>query len=95
LKRLGLQIEGGDPGMYLPHGVTHGLGLDVHDPMPVRELAPGMVITVEPGIYIVEEGIGVRIEDDVLITEDGARILSTGAPRTIDEIEAYMALREF
>jgi Xaa-Pro aminopeptidase len=54
-----------------------------------------MVITVEPGIYIAGESLGVRIEDDVLITDDGCRLLSAGAPRSVDEIESFMAGREF
>lgn len=62
---------------YFPHAVSHGLGLDVHDALGrPRYLQPGMVLTVEPGIYIPEEGIGVRIEDDILITERGYRNLS-------------------
>lgn len=57
---------------YFPHAVSHGLGVDVHDSLGVpRYFQPGMVLTVEPGIYIPEEGIGVRIEDDILITESG------------------------
>jgi Xaa-Pro aminopeptidase len=57
---------------YFPHAVSHGLGVDVHDSLgSPRYFEPGMVITVEPGIYIPEEGIGVRIEDDILITENG------------------------
>lgn len=62
---------------YFPHSISHGLGLDVHDALgKPRTLLPGMVITVEPGIYIPEEGIGVRIEDDVLVTENGHKNLS-------------------
>ena len=62
---------------YFPHAVSHGLGVDVHDTMGApRMLQPGMVLTVEPGIYIPEESIGVRIEDDVLITDDGHDNLS-------------------
>jgi len=62
---------------YYPHAVSHHLGLDVHDLADYSvPLAENMVITVEPGIYIIEEGIGVRIEDDVLITKDGNKILS-------------------
>ena len=57
---------------YFPHAVSHGLGVDVHDSLGgPRMLVPGMVLTVEPGIYIPEEKIGVRIEDNILITEKG------------------------
>lgn len=62
---------------YFPHAVSHGLGVDVHDSLgSPRYLQPGMVLTVEPGIYIPEEGIGVRIEDDILITEKSHTNLS-------------------
>lgn len=62
---------------YFPHAVSHGLGIDVHDSLGAPErLEPGMVLTVEPGVYIPEESIGVRIEDDVLITADGHRNLT-------------------
>lgn len=69
---------------YFPHATSHFLGLDAHDAGDYRApYQPGMVITVEPGIYVPEEGIGVRIEDDVLITETGIRILSEGCPRDL------------
>lgn len=62
---------------YFPHAISHGLGVDVHDSLGgPRVLQPGMVLTVEPGIYIPEDGIGVRIEDDILITEKGHTNLS-------------------
>ncbi len=85
--------KNGQPlGKYYIHGVSHHLGLDVHDPGERnRSLEPGMVVTVEPGIYIPEEKLGVRIEDDVLVTADGYKILSGTLPRTADEIEAVMA----
>jgi Xaa-Pro aminopeptidase len=85
--------KAGQPlGKYYIHGISHHLGLDVHDPGDRdRPLEPGMVITVEPGIYIPEEKIGVRIEDDVLVTADGYRILTEHLPRVADEIEAVMA----
>lgn len=67
---------------YFGHGVSHGLGLDVHDICDYKVLQENMVITVEPGIYIPEEGIGVRIEDDILITKTGAENLSKGIPLT-------------
>jgi Xaa-Pro aminopeptidase len=78
-------------GEFFSHGTSHWLGLDVHDVGAYsRPLEPGMVLTVEPGIYIAAESLGVRIEDDVLVTADGARVLSAGVPRTVDELEALM-----
>ncbi|WP_100487159.1 aminopeptidase P family protein [Sporolactobacillus pectinivorans] len=78
---------------YYFHHVSHSLGLDTHDVGNYREikLVPGEVITNEPGLYIPEESIGVRIEDDVLVTENGYEVLTKGLPRTTDEIESYMA----
>ncbi len=74
---------------YYMHGVSHFLGMDTHD-LGGREaiLEPGNVITVEPGIYIPEERLGIRIEDDVLVTEDGYCVLSQNIPKETDEIEA-------
>lgn len=76
---------------YFIHGLSHWIGMDVHDVGPYNiPLAPGMVFTVEPGIYIPAEKLGVRIEDDVLVTVAGGELLSAGAPRKADEIEALM-----
>lgn len=99
--------KGGQHRRWMVHGTSHHLGLDVHDCAQARqenyrdaELRPGMVITVEPGLYfkatdqlVPEElrGIGVRIEDDIVITEDGCEILSSHLPRDPDEVEAWMA----
>lgn len=76
-------------GKYYMHGVSHFLGMDTHD-LGGREaiLEPGNVITVEPGIYIPQEKLGVRIEDDVLVTESGYCVLSQNIPKEIEEIEA-------
>ncbi|WP_020526378.1 aminopeptidase P N-terminal domain-containing protein [Flexithrix dorotheae] len=99
LAKLGI-IESEDAEhMYFPHGVSHHIGLDVHDRGNYTTFEPNMVLTVEPGIYIppgspCDEkwwGIGVRIEDDILITEDGYELLSDLAPRSSDEIEKLMA----
>ena len=77
-------------GEYFIHGTSHHIGLHVHDVGSTNRLEAGMVITVEPGIYLPEEKLGVRIEDDVLVTADGHRILST-FPKTIAAIESLMA----
>jgi Xaa-Pro aminopeptidase len=78
-------------GQYFIHGLGHNIGLNVHDPGDLcKPLVPGMVVTVEPGIYIPEENLGVRIEDDVLITETGYELLSKKLPRSPDEIEKIM-----
>jgi Xaa-Pro aminopeptidase len=81
-------------GQYFIHGLGHSVGLNVHDPMDYNQpLEPGMVVTMEPGIYIPEEKIGVRIEDDILITKDGYEHLTSRLPRTVEEIEKLMALQ--
>jgi Xaa-Pro aminopeptidase len=82
-------IEEAGYGEYFIHGTSHFIGLDVHDVGDYGSpLKPGMVISVEPGIYIPETGIGVRIEDDVLVTKNGHINLTAGIPREIEEIEA-------
>lgn len=81
----------GKMGKYFIHGLGHHIGLEVHDAWdPKVPLGPGMVITIEPGLYIPEENIGVRIEDMVLITETGATLLSGSLPREINQIEEAM-----
>jgi Xaa-Pro aminopeptidase len=76
---------------YYVHGLGHWIGMDVHDVGDyTTPLAPGMVFTLEPGIYLVDEALGVRIEDDVVVTADGAEWLSAGAPRTTDDVERAM-----
>jgi len=92
---------------YMVHGTSHHLGIDVHDCAQARRdlyldgvLEPGMVFTIEPGLYFQPDdltvpaeyrGIGVRIEDDILVTEAGAENLSIGIPRTADDVEAWVA----
>jgi len=89
---------------YYPHGIGHWMGLDVHDPSPYKDkkgkeipLVAGMVMTIEPGIYIDADdtevpkrfrGIGIRIEDDILVTHDGYENLSGDIIKEIAEIEA-------
>lgn len=97
---------GGQHRRWMVHGTSHHLGIDVHDCAQARremyldaELRPGMVFTIEPGLYFKADdllvpqafrGIGVRIEDDVLVTEDGCENLSAALPRTADDVEAWM-----
>lgn len=86
LRELGLikTISHDDVRQFFPHATSHFLGLNVHDIGDyTRPLEPGMVLTVEPGIYIPDEAIGIRIEDDVLITPDGYKILSDRLPRRL------------
>jgi Xaa-Pro aminopeptidase len=102
-----LKPEGGLHRRWQFHGSGHHLGIDVHDCAHARKeqyaeavLEAGMILTVEPGFYIQPDdtlfpeeyrGVGVRIEDDILVTESGAKILSNALPRHPDEVEAYMA----
>jgi Xaa-Pro aminopeptidase len=98
LMKLGIIEESYDVKKYFMHGTSHYLGLDVHDAGIYTPLEAGNVITVEPGIYIAEDSecnpkwwnIGVRIEDDILITKDGPENLSISSPRTVNEIEVMM-----
>jgi len=104
---VSLTVEGGQHRRWMPHGTSHHLGLDVHDCAQAKAelytgatLEPGMVFTIEPALYFKDEdlsvpeeyrGIGIRLEDDVLCTEDGNVNLSAALPRTVEEIEAWMA----
>lgn len=91
LKALGMVETMEDVAKYYYHGVSHFLGLDTHDVgVKGAKLEPGMVITVEPGLYIEEEAIGIRIEDDVLVTVDGCDVLSQAIIKTVEEIESFM-----
>jgi len=84
---------------YIRHGITHPVGLDVHDVSSGDTLAEGMIITIEPGLYIpvndeklpaAYRGFGIRIEDDVLVTKDGYELLSGNIPKSAEEIEKLM-----
>ncbi len=77
------------------HGVGHHLGIEVHDLTPDGPLIPGMVLTIEPGIYLPDKGVGIRIEDDVLVTKSGPKVLTAAIPKTVDAIEAVMAARKY
>lgn len=88
----GKDLHGQPLGQYFIHGLGHNIGLNVHDPGEYcKPFEAGMVVTIEPGIYIPEENLGVRIEDDFLITETGNKFLSEKLPRNVDEIEKIMA----
>jgi Xaa-Pro aminopeptidase len=88
----GKDLHGEPLGKYFTHGLSHHVGLEVHDASDTNApLEAGMVITVEPGVYLPEEKLGVRIEDVVLVTENGSRVLSAALPREPEEIEGAIA----
>jgi Xaa-Pro aminopeptidase len=99
LFQLGIIKSADEKHNYFPHGTSHHIGLDVHDPGNYRNFEENMVVTMEPGIYIPDGsncdekywGIGIRIEDDILVTKKGPINLSGEAPRTTEEIEKMMA----
>jgi Xaa-Pro aminopeptidase len=72
------------------HGIGHQLGIDVHDATPDGPLKAGMVVTIEPGVYLPDRKLGVRIEDDILVTPRGPRNLTSMIPKKPDQIEAMM-----
>ena len=91
INRHGKDNHGQPLGKYFIHGLSHHVGLDVHDAGdPRRILEPGMVVTLEPGIYLPEESLGVRIEDMVLVTTTGYELLTRQLPREADEVESWM-----
>ena len=92
--KLGLIKDKSEVRKYYYHSIGHSLGMDTHEiETPHRDIIfePGVVFTVEPGIYIAEEGIGIRIEDDILVTEDGVINLSSDIIKTVEEIENFMS----
>jgi Xaa-Pro aminopeptidase len=92
LNTHGKDVHGQPLGQYFVHGLGHYVGLAVHDPGDyTRPLVPGMVFTIEPGLYIPEEKIGIRIEDDYLVGADGKLVcLSCAAPETAADVEKAM-----
>ena len=91
LRTAKLINDDSDVSKYYYHGVSHSLGLDTHDPCDRTVYEPGMVITCEPGLYVAEEGIGIRLENDILVTEGAAEDLIGDRLLSIREIEELMA----
>jgi Xaa-Pro aminopeptidase len=83
-------IEKAGYGDAFMHGIGHQLGIEVHDSTPDGPLKAGMVVTIEPGIYLPDRKLGVRIEDDILVTGTGSKNLTAGIPKAPDEVEAMM-----
>lgn len=90
LKEIGLIQTDQEVMKYYYHGVSHHIGLDCHDLCEYTPLKPNSIISCEPGLYIAEEGIGIRIEDDILVTETGCINLSQDILKTVEEIEQFM-----
>jgi Xaa-Pro aminopeptidase len=90
LLTVGLIKEKSELRKYYFHGMSHSIGLVVHDLGAVGKLEPGMVVTIEPGLYIREEAMGIRIEDDVVVTENGHQVITGAAPKKPEEVEATM-----
>jgi len=91
LRTAKLITDDSDVGKYYYHGVSHSLGLDTHDPIDRTVYEPGMVVSCEPGLYVAEEGIGIRLENDILVTDGTAEDIIGDRLLNIDEIEALMA----
>ena len=87
----GKDLHGEPLGKYFTHDIGHQVGLQVHDPPSAVPLEAGMVITIEPGVYLAEEHLGIRIEDIVLVTREGAKVLSAALPKEPDEIEQALS----
>ncbi len=91
LKSINLIKDDADVNKYYFHGSGHSIGLDLHDlRMPRKEIVENSVYTVEPGLYIAEEGLGIRIEDNIVVTKNGLINLSENIIKTINDIENFM-----
>jgi Xaa-Pro aminopeptidase len=83
-------LDRSDFAEFLTHGVSHYIGMSTHDVGKSVPFEPGVVITIEPGVYMPAKSLGVRIEDTVLVTRDGCEILTKDVPKEISEIEKLM-----
>ncbi len=90
LLELGVIKDKAETIRYSLHGPTHPIGLQVHDVGSTAVLEAGMVVTIEPGLDLPEESLGIRVEDDVLVTPGGHEVITTSAPKSIEAIEALM-----
>jgi Xaa-Pro aminopeptidase len=90
LLKLGVIKDKAETIRYSLHGPTHPIGLQVHDVGSTAVLEAGMVVTIEPGLYLPEESLGIRVEDDVLVTPGGHEVITASAPKSIEAIEALM-----